>query len=61
MAGINEMSLLNVVDTAVAMNQNENFGIPISDYMEKKLSSKVVKVIQSYTRIVARIVWKKEQ
>lgn len=59
LAGIDEISLLQAVDTAVTMNQNGDYGIPVPDYTEENVSSKVVKIIQSYTGIVNKVVWKK--
>ena len=50
------MSLLQAVDTAVTMNQNGDYGIPVSDYIEENVSTKVVKIIQSYVGIVNRMV-----
>ena len=58
-AGIDEDSLLQAVDTAVTMNQNGDYGIPVPDYIEENVSTKVVKIIQSYTGIVNRFVWRK--
>ena len=58
-AGIDEKSLLQAVDTAVTMNKNGDLGIPVPDYTEENVSSKVVKLIQSYTGIVDRMVWRK--
>ena len=49
LAGIDEVSLLQAVDTAVTMNQEGDYGIPVPDYVEKNASTKVVKIIQSYT------------
>ena len=57
-AGIDEKSLLQAVDTAVTMNQNGDYGIPVPDYIEENVSTKVVKIIQSYTGIVNRMVWR---
>jgi len=59
LAGIDEKSLLQAVDTAVAMNGNGDYGIPVPDYTEELVSTKVVKIIQSYTGIVDRMVWRK--
>jgi len=59
-AGINETSLLQAVDTAVAMNANGDYGIPVPDYIEENVSTKVVKIIQSYTGIVNKMVWRKQ-
>lgn len=59
LAGIDEKSLLSAVDTAVTMNENEDYGIPVPDYFEENVSTKVVKLIQSYTGIVDKFVWRK--
>ncbi len=59
LAGIDEKSLISAVDTAVAMNENGDYGIPVPDYTEENVSTKVVKIIQSYTGIVDRFVWRK--
>ena len=59
LAGIDEKSLLQAVDTAVMMNQNGDYGIPVPDYVEENVSSKVVKIIQSYTGVVNKMVWRK--
>ena len=59
-AGIDEKSLLQAVDTAVTMNQNGDYGTPVPDYTDKNVSTKVVKIIQSYTGIVNKMVWRKE-
>ena len=59
-AGIDETSLLQAVDTAVTMNQNGDYGTPVPDYIEENVSNKVVKIIQSYVGIVNRMVWRKE-
>ena len=58
-AGIDEKSLLQAVDTAVTMNQNGDYGIPVPDYIEENVSTKVVKIIQSYIGIVNKMVWRK--
>jgi len=58
-AGIDEKSLLQAVDTAVVMHRNGDYGIPVPDYIEENVSTKVVKIIQSYTGIVNRMVWRK--
>ena len=60
LAGIDEGSLLQAVDTAVEMNMSEDFGIPVPDYVEENVSTKVVKIIQSYTGVVDKMVWRKE-
>ena len=59
LAGIDEKSLLQAVDTAVALNLQGDHGIPVPDYVERNVSTKVVKIIQSYTGIVDRMVWRK--
>ena len=59
LAGIDENSLLQSVDTAVEMNKNADLGIPVPDYVEKNVSTKVVKIIQSYTGVVNKMVWRK--
>ena len=58
-AVIDEKSLLQAVDTAVTMNKNGDYGIPVPDYVEENVSTKVVKIIQSYTGIVDKMVWRK--
>ena len=60
LAGIGETSLLQAVDTAVTMNNNGDYGIPVPDYIEKNVSTKVVKIIQSYTEVVNKMVWRKQ-
>ena len=59
LAGIDEKSLLQAVDTAVQMNLDNNHGIPVPDYVEENVSTKVVKLIQSYTGVVDKMVWRK--
>ncbi len=59
-AGIDTNALLQAVDLATAMNDNGDFGIPVPDYVEENVSTKVVKIIQSYTGIVNKMVWRKE-
>ena len=59
LAGIDGNGLLQAVETAVAMNQNDDYGIPVPDYVEENVSSKVVKIIQSYTGVVNKMVWRK--
>ena len=59
LAGIDEKSLLQAVHTAVEMNQQEDNGIPVPDYVEENVSTKVVKLIQSYTGVVNKMVWRK--
>lgn len=60
LAGIDERHLMQAVDTAVRMNQEGDHGIPVPDYVEENVSSKVVKIIQSYTGVVDKMVWRKE-
>ena len=60
LAGIDSRSLLQAVETAMAMDQNGDFGIPVPDYTDRNVSSKVVKIIQSYTALVNKMVWRKE-
>ena len=59
LAGIDEKSLLQAVDTAVQMNLDADYGIPVPDYKDENVSSKVVKLIQSYTGVVDKMVWRK--
>lgn len=61
LSGIDEKGLLQSVDTAVAMNQAGDYGIPVPDYIEENVSAKVVKIIQSYTGVVNKMVWRKDQ
>ena len=60
LAGIDERSLLQAVETAVQMNLEGDHGIPVPDYIEKNVSTKVVKLIQSYTGVVNKMVWRKD-
>ena len=60
LSGIDEKGLLQSVDTAVEMNRNGDYGIPVPDYIEENVSSKVVKIIQSYVGVVNKMVWRKE-
>lgn len=59
LAGIDEKSLLQAVETAVSMNEDGIFGTPVPDYVEENVSTKVVKIIQSYTGVVDKMVWRK--
>ena len=59
LAGIDEKSLLQAVDTAVQMNLAGDYGIPVPDYVEENVSTKVIKLIQSYTGVVDKMVWRK--
>ncbi len=58
-AGIDEKSLLQAVTTAIDLNEEGDYGIPVPDYIEENVSTKVVKIIQSYTGIVNKMVWRK--
>ncbi|NQM13087.1 UDP-N-acetylglucosamine 2-epimerase (non-hydrolyzing) [Streptococcus suis] len=60
LSGIDENGLLQAVDVAVAMNENKHLGVPVPDYTDENVSDKVVKIIQSYTNIVNKMVWRKE-
>ncbi|MBR5637900.1 MAG: UDP-N-acetylglucosamine 2-epimerase (non-hydrolyzing) [Pseudobutyrivibrio sp.] len=60
-AGIDEASLLQAVTTAIDMNEAGDYGIPVPDYVEENVSTKVVKIIQSYTGIVNKMVWRKDK
>lgn len=60
LSGIDEKGLLQSVDTAVEMNRAGDYGIPVPDYIEENVSSKVIKIIQSYTGVVNKMVWRKE-
>ena len=59
LAGIDENSLLQAVNTAVAMNNDRDDGIPVPDYVDENVSTKVVKLIQSYTSVVNKMTWRK--
>ena len=59
LAGIDENSLLQAVQTAVEMNLNGDYGLPVPDYLDENVSTKVIKIIQSYTGIVNKMVWRK--
>ncbi len=59
LAGIDEKSLLQAVDIAIAMNNDGNHGTPVPNYVEETVSTKVVKLIQSYTGVVNKMVWRK--
>ncbi len=59
LAGIDEKSLMQAVDTAVTMNINGDYGTAVPDYIEENVSTKVVKIIQSYTGVVDKMVWRK--
>ncbi len=59
LAGIDEKSLVQAVETAISMNEDGAIGIPVPDYIEENVSTKVVKIIQSYTGVVDKMVWRK--
>lgn len=59
LAGIDEISLLQAVDTAIELNNDKENGIPVPDYVDENVSTKVVKIIQSYTNVVNKMVWRK--
>ena len=59
LAGIDEKSLLQAVVTAVELNNNNQNGLPVPDYVDENVSTKVVKIIQSYTGVVDKMVWRK--
>ena len=59
LAGIDEKNLLQAVDTAVEMTKDKDLGIPVPDYVDENVSTKVVKLIQSYTGVVDKMVWRK--
>ena len=59
LAGITTQQVLQAVDTAVSMNANGDLGLPVRDYTDENVSTKVVKLIQSYTGVVDRMVWRK--
>lgn len=60
LSGIDEKGLLQAVDVAVEMNRNRDLGIPVPDYVDENVSDKVVKIIQSYTSVVNKMVWRKD-
>lgn len=59
LAGIDGDGLLQAVDIAVEMNKDRNLGLPVPDYADENVSDKVVKIIQSYTGVVNKMVWRK--
>lgn len=61
LAGINEKNLLQAVNIAVSMNEEKEIGTTVTDYTDENISTKVVKIIQSYTSIVNKIVWRKNE
>lgn len=61
LSGIDETGLLQAVDVAVEMNKNGDNGIPVPTYVDENVSDKVVKIIQSYTGVVNKMVWRKSE
>ena len=61
LAGIDEKSLLQAIDTAVEMNKNGDFGTSVPDYTDENIAAKVIKIVQSYTGIVNKMVWRKSE
>ncbi|MBS5037213.1 MAG: UDP-N-acetylglucosamine 2-epimerase, partial [Fusobacterium sp.] len=59
LAGIEDNGLVQAVELAVEMNKEKDLGIPVPDYVDENVSDKVVKIIQSYTGIVNKMVWRK--
>ena len=59
LAGIDEKSLLQAVDTAITMNENGDNGTPVPNYTDENVSTKVIKIIQSYTGVIDKMVWRK--
>ena len=59
LAGIDEKSLLQAINTATEMTKNKDLGIPVPDYIDENVSTKVVKIIQSHTGIIDKVVWRK--
>lgn len=61
LSGIDEQGLLQSVDVAVEMNKNKDYGVPVPDYTDENVSTKVIKIIQSYVGVVNKVVWRKEK
>ena len=59
LSGIDETGLLQAVDLAVSLNADGQYGLPVPDYVEENVSTKVVKIIQSYVGVVNKMVWRK--
>ena len=59
LSGIDTIGLLQAVDLAVSLNADGQYGIPVPDYVEENVSTKVVKIIQSYVGVVNKMVWRK--
>ena len=60
LAGIKEKELIQAVNIAIEMTKHNEFGIPVNDYIDENVSIKVVKIIQSYTSIIDKMVWRKK-
>ena len=60
LAGIKEQRLLQTVETAVGLNAAGDFGFPVPDYLDENVSGKVVRIIQGFTGVVDKMVWRKE-
>ena len=60
LAGIKEKKLIQAVNIAIEMTKHNEFGIPVNDYIDENVSIKVVKIIQSYTSIIDKMVWRKK-
>ena len=61
LSGIEKKGLLQAVEMAVEMHKNRAFGIPVPDYRDENVSDKVIRLIQSYTGVVNKMVWRKEE
>ena len=61
LSGIDEKGLLQSVDVAVELIKNQEPGIPVPDYTDENVSTKVVRIIQSYVGVVNKMVWRKDQ
>ena len=59
LSGISKKEVLQSVETAIAMNKNGDYGLPVPDYIDTNVSNKVIKLIQSYTGVVNKMVWRK--
>ena len=59
LAGITTQQVLQAVDTAVELNENGDYGIPVPNYVDENVSTKIVKLIQSYAGVVDKMVWRK--
>lgn len=60
LAGITTEQVLQAVDVAVEMNKNGDLGVPVPNYIDENVSTKVVKIIQSYTGVVNKMAWRKD-